>query len=151
MVMADKTLYHNAARIRDELGKGAEILRQQVVTNIGSESHLMLLAEVDCVLRAVYVTSTHTTTIAAGTAQVQRRSPGATMQVNMSAAAALATLIPDRFDVGEVPLTDIEVSRGDLVYVDIAALTNNARVSIHLCWMPNVWSDDEPRTYATPA
>jgi hypothetical protein len=152
-MVTQKTLYHDAQRVVDEDGKGAEVLRQQNIPDQGSGTHIMLVAEVDCIVRSAYVVSADSTAVAAGsTVQIWKRTPGAAASVALSASHDLFTDlgVGAQYTMGEVPITDGRVSKGDVVYVGVGTLTSSARVTLHLGWMPSIWQEDDFRSYVTP-
>ena len=142
--------YVDAATVSDEHGKGVEILRQQVVDITGAAgTKVVMVAEVDMLIRNIQVSLVGGTAATAGTLDVVVRPSGGT-----------ATTILDDYDLTDVAanatadagVSAVKVSRGSRVEVTWAAVAATARVfSVHIGWMPDMFSIvDNPRSYSLP-
>ena len=144
--MADR--YIDAATVSDEHGKGVEVLRQNAVTDIGSDANVpIMVAEVDLIIRNFKVANNEVDP-SAGTVQFFTRTPGAATATPLTAATGVGTMTGS--DVLEIPLTAARdsVKKGDLIQVTIANLTNNVRLTAIVGWMPDMFGfESSPRTF----
>ena len=142
--------YVDAATVSDEHGKGVEILRQQVVDITGaSGTKVVMVAEVDMLIRNIQVSLVGGTAATAGTLDVDvRPSGGSTTTIlndyDLTSVGANATV--------DTNVSAIKVARGSRVEVTWASLAAAARVfSVHIGWMPDMFSIvDNPRSYSLP-
>ena len=98
--MVTRFRYNDAATVSDEHGKGAEVLRQQVVETDGSTSHVLMVAEVDMLIRSIFVVNGAPLT--GGTVRVYKR-PSGGAEVPLTAAFALTET--GGFVSREIPLS----------------------------------------------
>lgn len=146
------TRYGNAATVSDEHGKGTEVLRQQLYSlHTGTpSSHPIMVAEVDMLIRNLFVVSNNEAPTA-GTVQFRARPAGGagTTEVSLTAAADISSL--GGWATLDVPLTAARdaVKKGWVVYVTVSGLTpNTARPSVGVGWMPDLWGPSaDAKTY----
>ena len=147
-MVLQRTLYHNAVRIDDEAGKGAEILRQQSFSSVVNGTYVMFIAEVDCI-----VTSAHVVVItgnpSAGHATVNKRISGSNVPTVVASQTDVDGALHDVYNLtlnGET-----RIKRGEIVEIAINQLAGSTvRLSIHLGWIPDLWYDDAaPHSYVT--
>ena len=136
--MAD--LYDDAVRVIDEDGKGAEILRQQSTGPLENGTNVVMVAEVDMIIRSLTAVSNGVDPTA-GTVRFYRHPPGGS-QVELTEAQAVAGMGAD--DVLEIPLSVARnaVKKGDIVKVTIAALNANVKLTALVGWMPDIFNPE---------
>ena len=140
---SNRILYYDAARVSDEAGKGAEVLRQQVIPHTADGTHALLVAEADCIITSasIYTISGSPT---AGTVLLRRRN-GTNLVTIASSTDIGADNIVTNLDLDG----DIHVSRGEIVeMVADNFAPGGTRISFHLGWMPDLWtSETQPHSY----
>ena len=140
---SDRILYYDAARVSDEAGKGAEVLRQQVIPHTNGGAHALLVAESDCIITSASA-YTITGSPTAGTVLLQKRN-GA----NITSIAGITNIGSDN-TVTILNLDgDIHVSRGEVIELVAANFApGGTGISFHLGWMPDLWtSETQPHSY----
>ena len=142
---AYRVLHFDAARVGDEDGKGAEVLRQQVATDLFDGTFALLVAEADCMLRSAYVT-TITGSPTNGNVSVRKRTNGGVITVLGTRAVGAND------DVERITITERQVTRGEVIEVVVSGLDPaGTRISVHLGWMPDLWTPGTyPHSYALP-
>lgn len=119
--------------IADEVGKGAEVLRQQVVDFTSNGSYVVLLAEVDTIVRNVQIVAGANVT--KGTIQVQRRLGDDI--VNMSDEVDISVVKP--YVSLDVPLNDVGIGVGESLIIHMNGKSpGTTRLSAHVGWMPDI-------------
>ena len=145
-MVLQRILNHDALRVGDEEGKGSELLRQQVNPHVGNNTYVMLLAEVDCIIRTAYVTIV-TNNPTTGHVTIQKRTPGISGTVEI---ASMTDIHGDLHDIYELEIDgERHVKRGEIVEMSVLNSNNATRLSLHLSWMPDLWNDNaNPRSYS---
>ena len=145
-MVLQRTLNHDALRVGDEEGKGSELLRQQTIPHVSNSTYVMLMAEVDCIIRTAYVVIV-TNNPSAGDVTIQKRVPGTSNTIEI---ASTTNIHGDLHDIYELDIDgERHVRRGEIVEMSVLNLNNSARVSLHLGWMPDLWNDNaNPRSYS---
>ena len=137
--------YNDAATVSDEHGKGAEILRQQVVTINGSVSRTPMITEVDTIIRTVKVVPAEVFT--GGTVQLFQHVSGSNTSTSITASFDLTSLAA--YEIGELTIEAQYIDKDTTIYATTSsAAPGSSHVTVHIGWMPNLWSPDaDNKTY----
>ena len=149
--------YVDAATVSDEHGKGVEILRQEIAQlSSASAAKVVLYAEVDLIIRSMYIANT--TALTAGSVVLQRkRGSTTTSLVTYTLPSSGSSELRSANSVVEVNVSPSHgsVKRGDILIVNPSAIapapsTSNI-ITVHVGWMPDMFSIvNNPRSYSLP-
>lgn len=154
MTVVARTRYQDAQTVSDELGKGAEVLRQQVISvhDLSGGNNTInihcLYAEVDIILRYIRVMCVEVPDANADLTFNRNRQGTLTA---LASAVALDGLTTEIFS--EVTLTQaIDVVKQDdsiyAVLVRDASSTQDGDIGVYLGWMPDLYTPGGvPRTF----
>ena len=143
------TRYFDAATVSDEHGKGAEILRQQTFYSTATATTVMMVAEVDLIIRGLQVHRHGSGTSA--TVQFYRREQGASSRSALTASFAAGSTNAPRYTSVDVPMTasNNAVRKGNMIEVVVGG--SSTALALSVLWMPNLWGQDaQSRTYELP-
>ena len=142
-MVTQKNLYDNAVRVIDEDGKGAESLRSVSTEVTGTNDEILLIAEVDSILRSVYITPAANISGGGQSITVLRHRNGGNTGVTMC-----SVTLPNptgSYSVVEGTITVSDIQKGDVIRVLSAG---NVAKFVQVGWMPNIFgSEAEYRTY----
>ena len=143
-----KTRYVDAATVSDEHGKGAEVLRQQVTTIANNVSRTLMVTEVDSIIRAVKVVPAALFT--AGTIRLFQHVSGSSTSTSITEAFDLDSLAA--YEIGEFTIEEQHIDKDTTIFATTtSAAPSSSHLTVHIGWLPNIWSIDGFRTYTLPA
>ena len=142
--------YVDTATVSDEHGKGVEILRQQVVQSAGNGTYIVMVAEVDSVVRYIEVVR-HGAGVAQDVIFYKRQSGAATgARVALTANTTLTAAVAPRNGIVELPLVVSTLEKDDIV--ECVTTGTGTGVSMHFGWMPDMFTlEAQARTYSLPS